>query len=379
MKLSQINDTLLKAPLWFFGCCMAVSLFLIAGCRPDKTTLPDPYPNDPDSLYVATPYVLPRPLPPSLYRKFPDSSFTVEGIRLGRMLFWDPILTADSSISCASCHKPEFAFSDAGKAFSSNLRGITQRNTPSLQNVIWMKKLFWDGRKSSLEAATQDALIDEQHFIASTAIERLQKKQEYVLLFKKAFGRPGNITEDKIFRALSMFMRTAISVNSNFDKSRRGLYTLSAAEQRGLEIFSTEKGDCFHCHTDGPYLTFTTNGFENNGLDSAASIAQFKDIGLGKITGLPDDYGKFKVPTVRNLSYTAPYMHDGRFQTLEQVINFYSDSLRFSTTISPLMKKINIGGLHLTPQEKSDLIAFLKTLDDPQFVSDTAFSNPFKK
>lgn len=368
-SLSRVSVLLL---LTFF-------LFSHIGCKPEKVENPDPKPNDPDSLYVGTPYVLQRPTPPNIYRRFPDSTYTVEGIRLGRMLFWDPILSADSTLKCASCHQPQFAFSDAGKQFSNNLSGLTKRNTPSIQNVIWMKQIFWDGRKNSLESATEDALLDEQHFISAQAIAKIEKRDDYVPLFKKAFGRPGTITQDKIFRAIAMFMRTALSVNSNFDKSRRGLYTLTDAEQRGMEIFSTEKGDCFHCHTDGPYLTFTNNGFENNALDSAATLADFKDIGLGKTTGLTDDYGKFKVPSLRNLSYTAPYMRDGRFSTLEQVIDFYSDSLRYSPTISPLMKKINVGGLHLTQQEKSDLLAFLKTLDDPSFVSDTAFSNPFKK
>ncbi|MCS6818958.1 MAG: cytochrome c peroxidase [Chitinophagales bacterium] len=368
------SKKLVLAGIWF----LAVSLFFYS-CKPDKTAEPDPYPNDPDSLYVGTPYILPRPSPPSLYRRFPDSTFTVEGVLLGRMLFWDPILSADSSISCASCHQPRFAFADSGKQFSSNLSGQTKRNTSSIQNVIWMKRIFWDGRKNNLEDATEDALIDEQHFVADVAIKRIEKRPEYLPLFKKAFGRPGTITKEKIFRAIAMFMRTVISVNSKFDKSRRGQYLLTPEEQRGLEIFSTEKGDCFHCHTDGPYLTFTNNGFENNALDSAVTHSDFKDIGLGKTTGQLNDYGKFKVPTLRNLSYTPPYMHDGRFRTLEEVIDFYSDSLKFSPTISPLMKKINDGGLRLTPQEKKDLIAFLKTLDDPEFVNDTAYSNPFKK
>lgn len=374
LKIEKLLGGLMKVSL------ATVLLFLlgIASCKPDKNIEPDPNPNDPDSLYVGTPYSLQRPSPSNRFRRFPDSTFTVEGIRLGRMLFWDPIVSADSSLSCGSCHKPEFAFSDEGKQFSTNLSGPTKRNTPSLQNSIWMKQLFWDGRQPSLEAASHDALLDEQHFNAAQAVSKIEKRTDYVLLFKKAFGRPGTITEDKIFRAIGMFMRTMISANSNYDKSLRGLYTLSDAEQRGLAIFSTEKGDCFHCHTDGPYLTFTNNEFHNNALDSAATLADVKDIGLGKVTGSTDDYGKFKVPSVRNLSYTYPYMRDGRFETLEQVVNFYSDSLRYSPNISPNMKKINQGGLHLTAQEKSDLIAFLQTLDDPSFVSDTAFSNPFK-
>jgi len=350
---------------------VVVIILGVTSCKKDSPV------EEPDSAYVGTPYALVRPQPSNIYRKFPDSTFTKEGILLGRMLFWDSIVSSDSSLSCATCHNPQHAFTD-GKQFSINLSGPTKRNTPSIQNSIWMKQLFWDGRQRSLEDAAKDALLDEQHFVAEQVVNRLEKQERYVQLFKKAFGRPGTITQDKIFRAIGMFMRTAISTNSNFDKSKRGMYSFTPEEQRGFDIFSTEKGDCFHCHTDGPYLTFTHNGFENNALDSVATLADFKDIGLGKVTGSTDDYGKFKVPTVRNLSYTAPYMRDGRFQTLEQVVNFYSDSLHYSPNVSPNMKKINVGGLHLTNQEKSDLIAFLKTLDDPSFVSDTAFSNPFK-
>ncbi len=176
-------------------------------------------------------------------------------------------------------------------------------------------------------------------------------------------------------------MRTAISGKSKYDMVRAGQATFTASEQAGFDMFRNEKGDCFHCHI-GTYSTFAGEFpfeiFENNALDSAAGISDFKDIGLGKFTGLADDYGKFKIPSLRNLKYTAPYMHDGRYQTLEQVINFYSDSIRHSPTISVNMKKINDGGLHLTAQEKADLLAFLNTLNDDAFVTDTAFSNPFK-
>jgi len=345
-------------------------------CKPEPITTFPPD-NEPDSLFVGTPYTLKKP---GLYFQKIDSTFTLESIRLGRMLFWDPILSSDSSLSCATCHKPEFAFTDQ-KQFSTNLKGLTKRNTTSIQNSVYLKQIFWDGRQPTLERATEDALKDEQHFIASNAIAKIKTHPEYVALFKKAFGRPGDITDQKIFKALSHFMRTAISAKSKFDLMKAGQASLSASEQAGLDIFTTEKGDCFHCHI-GTFSTFAgdlANGiFQNNALDSAVNVTDFKDIGLGKTTGLVDDYGKFGVPSLRNLKYTAPFMHDGRYKTLEQVINFYSDSLRHSPTISPFMKKINIGGLHLTTLEKENLIAFLNTLNDDAFVSDTAFLNPFK-
>jgi cytochrome c peroxidase len=346
-------------------------------CKPDPPITPPPD-NEPDSLFVGTPYTLKKP---GLYFQKIDSTFTLESIRLGRMLFWDPILSADSSTSCATCHKPEFAFTDQ-KKFSTNLNGLTKRNTPSIQNSVYLKQVFWDGRQPTLEKATEDALKDEQHFVAANAIEKIKKRAEYVALFKKAFGRPGDITDQKIFKAISHFMRTAISARSKYDLVKAGQASFTPSEKFGFDsLFLTEKADCFHCHI-GTFSTFAgtpANGiFLNNALDSAVSISDFKDIGLGKTTGLADDYGKFQVPSLRNLKYTAPFMHDGRYQTLEQVINFYSDSIRHSPTISPLMKKINDGGLHLTTQEKADLLAFLNTLNDDAFVTDTAFSNPFK-
>jgi cytochrome c peroxidase len=144
---------------------------------------------------------------------------------------------------------------------------------------------------------------------------------------------------------------------------------LSVAETRGFEIFFTEKGDCFHCHST---ILFTDNEFHNNGLDSV-----FADNGLFRVTGDPNDIGKFKTPTLRNAIFTSPYMHDGRFQTLEEVIDFYSEGLKFSSTIDPLMKNVNQGGVKLTDGEKEDLLAFIKTLTDTTFINSPDLSNPF--
>ncbi len=359
-----------------------VASFLLLGamlsfsqCKPEG---PDE-PTETDADYIGTPYTLTKP--GAKWRNIPDMSanpMTVEGIRLGRMLFFDPVLSNDSSISCSTCHEPQHAFTD-NKVLSTNIFGPTKRNTPSIQNSVWMKPLFWDGRQNTIEETCTDALLHEQNFNASMAITKLSKRPEYVALFKKAFGRPGDITDVKIEKALSQFIRTALSSKSKFDLSQYGQYTLTASEANGFAIFSSERGDCFHCHTDGPYLTFTDNKFHNNALQEASSVYNFKDKGMGEATPLDTNvYGKFKTPTLRNLAYTAPYFHDGRYATLEQLVNFYSDSLRLSPTVDPLMKKLNIGGLHLNTQEKADLIAFLNTLNDESFVSDTSFTNPFK-
>ena len=172
-----------------------------------------------------------------------------------------------------------------------------------------------------------------------------------------------------VAKAIAQFERTFISSESDWDKYLRGEYMLSQSEAKGFEVFFTEKGDCFHCHGT---ILFTDNLFHNNGLDSVLT-----NLGLGAITGNSNDNGKFKSPTLRNIEFTAPYMHDGRFNTLEEVIDFYSENVMFSPTVDPLMKKVNQGGLHLTTSEKIDLIAFLKTLSDNDFINNPDYSSPF--
>jgi cytochrome c peroxidase len=171
-----------------------------------------------------------------------------------------------------------------------------------------------------------------------------------------------------VVKALAQFERTLISADSKWDRYLRGDTELSVAEARGFEIFFTERGDCFHCHST---ILFTDNEFHNNGLDSV-----FTDDGLAGVTGDPADLGRFKTPTLRNLSYTAPYMHDGRFATLEEVIDFYSEGLKFSSTIDPLMKNVNQGGVRLSEEEKTNLLAFLLTLDDHTFITNPDFAKP---
>ena len=193
--------------------------------------------------------------------------------------------------------------------------------------------------------------------------------QVYPDLFFKAFGTR-TIDSTLVVKAIAQFERTMISSNSKWDRYLRGEVQLTQAESKGFEIFFTEKGDCFHCHTT---ILFTDHIFHNNGLDS-----EFADKGLFDVTGDPNDMGKFKTPTLRNLEFTAPYMHDGRFETLEEVIDFYSHEVKFSPTIDPLMKKVQQGGIQLTDEEKESLLAFLKTLTDNSFNENPDFSNPFE-
>ncbi|MCP4485286.1 MAG: cytochrome-c peroxidase, partial [Flavobacteriaceae bacterium] len=203
-------------------------------------------------------------------------------------------------------------------------------------------------------------------------VATLQATSEYPELFEQAFGS-AIITKEFVAKAIAQFERTLISGNSRFDQYLLGDdNAVTAQEINGFNIFMDEnRGDCFHCHGSEFNPLWTNNAFHNNGLDSS-----FEDLGLGGFTGDPLDYGKFKSPSLRNLAYTAPYMHDGRFATLDEVINHYSEGLVYSNTIDPLMKNIAEGGAQLTDSDKADLKAFLLSLSEPEFTINPAFLNP---
>ncbi|MFY7672221.1 cytochrome-c peroxidase [Tenacibaculum sp. MEBiC06402] len=300
---------------------------------------------------------------------------TQEGIDLGKKLFFDPILSSDESISCASCHNPQKSFAD-NLQFSKGVNdAIGTRNSMPLFNLAWNfdDKFAWDGKELSLERQAFEPVTN--HVEMNNDWEQIAVKlinhAEYPELFKKAFG---NIPIDSnlVVKAIAQFERTLISGNSKFDKFLRNEVSLTPEEQNGFDIFMDEnRGDCFHCHGSNNNPLWTDNKFHNNGLD-----ATFTDLGLGAVTGDASDNGKFKTPSLRNLEFTAPYMHDGRFATLEEVINHYSEGLKNSPTISPLMKKVSQGGVQLSPQDKSDLKVFLLTLTDSDFINNPAFQLP---
>lgn len=343
--------------------------FIITACS-DETT----------NTYVPAPTLQPLDIPPFFEDNIIapvipfDNPQTVEGIALGKKLFFDPLLSANNTQSCASCHAPQNAFTDISR-FSVGIDGISgNRNSMPLFNLAWNfdEKFFWDGRVFSLEHQALEPVTNpvEMYNTWETVISRLQQHPEYPTMFLNAFGE-GVITKEKTTKAIAQFERTLISGNSKFDRYLAGNATLTPQELNGLNVFMDEtKGDCFHCHGNPNNPLWTDNIFHNNGLD-----ATFTDIGLGAVTGDPADNGKFKSPSLRNLAFTAPYMHDGRFNTLDEVINHYSEGLQNSPTIDPLMKKVAEGGVHLTPQEKQDLKAFLLTLSDPSFINNPDFQN----
>ncbi|WP_452220621.1 cytochrome-c peroxidase [Lacinutrix salivirga] len=342
---------------------------LLASCSKDE---------DNNNGYVPTPLALEIPelfeqsiLPPVIPINNPQ---TVEGVALGKKLFFDTLLSGDNTISCASCHSPQNAFTDHSQ-FSVGIDGIAgTRNSMPLFNLAWNynDRFTWDGKELGLEKQALEPVANpiEMHSDWDNVVNDLTNHSEYPILFDQAFGST-TITKELVAKALAQFQRTLISSNSKFDRYLLGEAQLTPQELNGLDVFMDEsRGDCFHCHGNPNNPLWTDNSFHNNGLDSS-----FSDLGLGAVTGDPNDNGKFRSPSLRNLAYTAPYMHDGRFSTLDQVINHYSEGLQNSPTIDPLMKKIDEGGVQLTNQDKADLKAFLLSLSDPSFLNNPNFIN----
>lgn len=297
-----------------------------------------------------------------------DNPLTEAGVELGRVLFHDVRLSVNGTRSCASCHAEEHAFSDP-RRFSLGAEGQAgTRNAMPLANLAWKPAFFWDGRSPTLRDQVLRPIEDplEMH----ESLEHvLGKIADLAPRFEKAFGT-AEITSDRMARALEQYLLTFIAGTSKMDRTVTGGERLDELEQRGFELFFTEsdpgrgiKGaDCFHCH-GGAH--FTNHQFLNNGLDGDAPLA---DEGLARVTGKPADRAKFIVPSLRNVARTAPYMHDGRFATLEEVIEHYDHGIQSSATLDPnLAKHLSHGGLGLSDEDKKALVAFLKALsDEPQ-------------
>lgn len=368
---------------------LAIMASTVAGCKKDDGDGKND-PNENGWVYNPTPYTntIPRNFPAPTYVAN-NNPLTEEGIKLGRMLFYDPILSGDSTLACAGCHKQEDAFTDT-RVFSIGIDGIegTRQSMP-LFNLMYSSAFFWDGRAATLADQALQPIENpiEMHESWANNIAKLQAHPNYPQLFYEAFGvEPADLTKEYAAKALEQFMLTLISGNSKFDRAVRGTDELSEAEERGFILFNDQLGaDCFHCHGDGAANQVfqeinAARQFRNNGLDAPATAADFADIGYGETTGNINDNGKFKVPSLRNLRYTAPYMHDGRFATLEEVVDHYSTGVKANSPNIDAggMEYAYQGGVQLTAQEKSDLVAFLLTLSDDEFVTDPRFSNPFE-
>ncbi|MCF1420637.1 cytochrome-c peroxidase [Mangrovimonas futianensis] len=344
--------------------------FIILGCSNDSSEEYVDIPAGPTPSPLNIPQVFENQLIDPIIPA--DNPQTEEGIALGKKLFFDPILSLDFSQACASCHMPQNSFTDSN-TFSTGVNGdLGIRNSMPLFNLAWNfdEHFFWDGRSFGLEHQASLPVEDPTEMANTweTVVDRLINHSEYPELFQAAFGN-APISRNLATKALAQFERTLISANSKFDNYFLGTASLTPQEQNGLAVFMDEdRGDCFHCHGNPNNPLWTDNAFHNNALDST-----FSDNGLGDITGDPADNGKFKTPSLRNLAYTAPYMHDGRFATLDEVINHYSEGLQNSPTVDPLMKTVNQGGVQLTEQDKADLKAFLLSLSDPSFLNNPDF------
>ncbi len=292
---------------------------------------------------------------------FYTTADTATRAALGKKLFSEKILSKDSSISCASCHKPQFAFADTA-AFSTGIGGkLTKRNTPSVLNMKNRPYFFWDGRAASLE---EQALMpiqnpDEMNLTVEEAVQRLNNSPVYKNLFQKIFGQAPNAKN--LSAAFAAYERTLETVDSKFDDWSNNLKNLTAQEERGRQLFIGDKAKCFDCHR---MEDFTTDEFRNIGLYNAKDL---DDAGLFGITKKESDKGKFKIPGLRNIAVTAPYMHNGMFKTLEAVVDYYNNPAQFvkdGINTDALLQK----PLGLTGKEKQDLVAFLKTLTDKKYL-----------
>lgn len=330
-------------------------------CKKDK---------DPDAFAGGTPYplVTPAGLPQMVIPA--NNPLTVEGVALGRKLFYDPILSGNNTQSCASCHRQLHSFTDSSLQFSIGIDGIAgERNGMPIVNLGYQKKFFWDGGAADLESQVIGPIQNpvEMHANLADVIHKLNTHAEYPALFKKAFGTD-TISTPLLMKAIAQFERTLVSGNSRYDMYVLGRATLNAQELRGLELYqSATSGDCVHCHTLGG--TFSDFEFRNNGVDSI-----YSDAGRYRITLNGSDSGKFKTPSLRNIALTAPYMHNGRFATLQQCLDHYNTGFHYSPQLDPVLATQAKG--RMTAQDMQDIIAFLNTLTDTAFIHNAGFSKP---
>lgn len=351
---------------------LGIMVAIMSHCKKD-TISPEPV------KYDTTRYTLPIGTFPS--PDFEDNIPTNAGVLLGRMLFYEKLLSKNNTQSCASCHLQSHGFTDTAR-FSLGVEGKRgDRQAMSVFNTAWHTTgFFWDGRSTLLRHQSLMPIQDplEMNETLDNVVTKLSAKREYRDQFLRAFGN-SEINAEKISLAMEQFMNSIISNQSKYDKFLAGAGTLSDSEERGRKLFFTEYNeffpaqsgaDCAHCHGG---FNFSNNAYRNNGLDLASDII---DIGREKVTQNPADKGKFKVTSLRNIALTAPYMHDGRFGTLEEVIEHYNSGIKSSPSLDPALQATISTGLRLTAQNKADLVAFLHTLTDNTLATDSRYANP---
>jgi len=302
---------------------------------------------------------------PAPFQKLSDNPITEEGFILGRTLFYDPILSRDNTISCGSCHIQASAFTHHGHDISHGIDDkLGTRNAPAVQNMLWQKNFFWDGGVHNIELISINPIENpvEMDLAFDSAIARLQNHAHYPMLFKNAFGDE-KVTGIATLNALGQFMRMLVSANSKYDRFILGKEIFTETEKEGLEIF---RAKCNACHAEP---LFTNNTFSNNGVYKKFPF----DKGRYTISQLPEDEGKFKVPSLRNISYTAPYMHNGQFTSLDAVLDHYTNGISQHPTLDTLLVQDGTYGITISEYEKIKLKAFLETLNDEHFIQNTLF------
>lgn len=309
-------------------------------------------------------FSVPKNFPTPIYQ-FGNNPLEKNKIELGRVLFYDPILSSDSTTSCASCHSPYNSFAHTDHDLSHGINNqIGVRNAPALINLAWQRVFMHDGAINNLEVQPLSPIENPKELgnKISDVIRKLQATKPYPELFYKAFNDT-LITTERFLKALAQFQLTLVSANSKYDRVKLGKENFSSTENKGYKIFIKF---CANCHSEP---LFTNGKFENNGLLVDTTL---KDIGRMRVSGQSSDSLKFKIPTLRNISYTPPYMHDGRFQKIIQVINHYSNGVTQSSTTAKLLSK----PFNFTSFQKTELTAFLLTLNDSSFVFDKKHQFP---
>jgi len=312
-----------------------------------------------------------------------DNQITDQGATLGRVLFYDKVLSANNTISCSSCHLQEAGFSDPERFSIGFEGGLTGRNSMGISNARYYQNghFFWNERAETLEEQVLMPIQDEieMGLSLSELVSKVEGQPYYPVLFEQVYG-DDEVTPDRISEALAQFVRSIVSYQSKYDVGRaqvndpnQDFPNYSDIENLGKDVFFSGRGDCSRCHTSD---LFVGDEARNNGLDDVLT-----DLGLGAITGRANDNGKFKVGSLRNIELTAPYMHDGRFETLEEVVDHYDSGVQASATLDNRLRQGNSNNprrLNLSNQEKVALVAFMKTLTDNELANDEKFSSPFK-
>lgn len=300
---------------------------------------------------------------PQPYYRFSDNALSAEKFTLGRVLFYEPMLSADNTISCGSCHQQFAAFAHSAHEFSHGINGLVgTRNAPALQNLNWNPNFMHDGGVNHIEVFPPAPITNpvEMAETLPNVVAKISASAKYRELFRKAYGSD-TVTTQRMFKAIAQFMGTMYSYNSKYDQVKRGSSNFTASEQSGYNLFVQK---CSSCHQEP---LFSDYKFRNNGLPVNLTI---KDSGRAHITRNPADIYKFKTPSLRNIDVTGPYMHDGRYMTLMDCLNHYTTGITSSATLDPSLNN----GISMTTQEKTDIIAFLKTLTDVQFLTDKRYS-----